>query len=114
STAPDMHTATGITTTRTMAMRTAPAISSPSSHVRPGLDLHQGAQRQRGHADRRPCGPVVAEAVDVDLVHRCVVAHVTEEHRRLDDVGEAGTLAGGLALEGGARPAELGRRAARD
>ena len=53
----------------------------------PGLDLDERADRQLGDADGRPRRAVVAERLDVHLVHERVVAHVEQEHRRLRHVG---------------------------
>src|SRR3989475_12810 len=52
------------------------------------LDLDPQPTRQRRDADRRARGPVVAELLRVDLVHGREVAHVGEEHGRLEHMRE--------------------------
>src|SRR5690606_6786205 len=69
TTAPDISTATGMTTTRTSTMRTAPSMAPSSPDPRPRLHFDQRAQRQLGHAHRGPSRPVVAEGLHVRLVH---------------------------------------------
>src|SRR5690606_28070336 len=73
------RTATGMTTTSAMTIRTAPSMGPSSPDPRPGLHFDQRAERELGHADGRAGRPVVAEDLGVHLVHDRVVAHVAEE-----------------------------------
>ena len=56
--------------------------------VRPGLDLHRGAGRQRRDTDRAARRAMVAEPLDVGLVERRERVHVGQEAQRLGDVGQ--------------------------
>src|SRR5258708_28032596 len=81
---------------------------------RDALDLHAESTRERGDADGRPRGPVVAEPFRVHLVHRREVGHVRQEHRRLHDVCEVGSGRGehrGQVVDGAFG---LGRHVTRD
>src|SRR4051812_43437634 len=89
--APLANSMNGRASTSTTMMMTAPITCS--SYVRPRLDLHEGADRQRGHGERGTGGAVVAECLDVGLVHRRVVVDVGEEHRRLRHVRQRRALA---------------------
>src|SRR6476620_11557622 len=86
-TAAPIATNTG-NSTRMIAMMMPPATRSPYARVRPGLDLDERAERELLHRDRAPSRPMIAERAHVDLVHRCEVAHVREEHRALHDLIE--------------------------
>jgi hypothetical protein len=76
--------------------------------VCPCLDLYQGAQWQLGHRDGAASRAVSSERLHVGLVHRRIVTHVDEEHRRLGDVHQSGTLASQERLEVGDGLAHLG------
>src|SRR5688572_674563 len=106
--APVMAMAMGIATTITTARRMAQPMSSSCPDVGPGFHLHQRTERELGDADGGAGGPVVAEQLDVHLVHAGVVAaEVLEEHRGLGDVGERGALRPQEAVEVGDRLPEL-------
>src|SRR5438270_330332 len=78
--APTMRNITGNPTTRTNTMMNGPkSTRSFLPEVGPGFDLDESSDREVGNADRGTGRPVVAERVDVHLVHQRVIAHVLEE-----------------------------------
>src|SRR5262245_27770613 len=86
-------------TSSTITMRTAPSMASSSPDVGPRLHFDQRAERQLGDADGGAGRAVIAEYGDVGLVHLGVVAHVAQEDRGLDHVGQLGALGGELRLQ---------------
>src|SRR5207249_1645848 len=107
TTAPPISTRTGMTTTNSTTMTTAPAIKSSCPEPCPRLYFDERTDRKLSNADGRPRRSVVAEAVDVHLVHQRVVAHVSQEHRCLDDVTQPRTAGFELRGEVGDRLAQL-------
>src|SRR5688572_32388128 len=115
TTAPVIITETGMATRRMTTRTIGPSMASSCPDVGPGFHLHEGAERQVGHADRRAGWAVVPEELHVDLVHlRVVAAEVAEEDRGLRDVGQRRPLALEQPREVGDGLAELVLEAAAD
>src|SRR5256885_5591712 len=87
--APPTRNDTGNTMTVTITTMIGPKSTATFlSGVGPRFDFDQRADRQLGDTDGGARRTVIAELVDVDLVHQRVVVHVPQEHGRLRDVRE--------------------------
>src|SRR5882724_952981 len=79
------ETGSAITTTNTM-MIGPKSTATFLPNEGPGFDFDERTDRKISDTDRRTRRAMIAELVDVHLVHERVVAHVAKEHGRLGDV----------------------------
>src|SRR5262245_29630350 len=79
TTAPPTMSITGSTSTSSTTITIAPGIHQSCPEMGPRLHFHQRTDREFRHADRGARRAVIAEALDVHLVHQHVIAHVAQE-----------------------------------
>ncbi len=68
------------------------AVSRPLTDYRYGFYLDHAAARKCIDGKGGASGTMIAERIDVGIVHRGVVVDAVEQHGRLDDVVERGTF----------------------